>query len=79
MGGCAEKECKAICLLKGVVFSYPLTTVLPALLEQLPLLLWKTEKAAGDFHDMCSPKSKEGKYCLLGTSSIPDAVPGTTG
>lgn len=74
-GCCAEKRRKAICLLKGVVLYYPLTTVLLALWEQLPLLLWKTEQAACDFHDMCSPRSKEGKWYLLATSSVPRAGP----
>ena len=78
--GCrAEQECKAICLLKGAVPYYPLTTVLLALLEQLPLPRWKTEEAACDFHDTHSPKSNKGKYYSLGTSSIPGAVPGTNG
>lgn len=50
-------------------------TVLLALLDQWPLLLWKSLKAACHFHDAGPPKSEEGKYHLLAAPHIASAVP----
>ena len=61
---------RPICLLKSVVLYYPVTNCSSCLVGATAPPLRKTEKAAYDFLDMCSPKSKGGKCRLLGASTM---------